>query len=332
MRPTFCITVGNDEWKSVGDRSPCHEPLSPFDSLNYIRINPDPRLARCVVEIFPPPFPSADCFHRTLVDTLVRAGRGGGGGGGEGFDKCPGGGRRTREGSGNGWKRILARSRTNRYIAYIVLLRMWYHGNYDEFFSKVIRAFRIHPPLPLPRVLLRRTKGVKPVINGTSRNRIGFTSLHLLVSWTNIYIYPETFFNVRQFWPVLFIRTALLTFRVSLSFRHFHVVKINTIIYDLQEGMKCFRIRIEDFRRFRRSFVHSSGMMESRERESVTRDESRWLSRWKFQSNNRYPAIRIGECNSGWSVPFDHVRDRCSLPPLEFKDWNVAIYQLSSLL
>lgn len=148
----------------------------------------------------------------------------------------------------------------------------------------------------------------------------------------NKYIYPETSFNVRQFWPVLFIRTALLTFRVSLSFRHFHVVKINTIIYDLQEGMKCFRIRIEDFRRFRRSFVHSSGMMESRERESVTRDESRWLSRWKFQSNNRYPAIRIGECNSGWSVPFDHVRDRCSLPPLEFKDWNVAIYQLSSLL
>lgn len=57
-----------------------------------------------------------------------------------------------------------------------------YHGNYDEFFSKLIRAFRIHPPLPLPRVLLRRTKGVKPVINGTSRNRIGFTSLHLLVS------------------------------------------------------------------------------------------------------------------------------------------------------
>lgn len=55
-----------------------------------------------------------------------------------------------------------------------------YHGNYDEFFSNVIRAFRIHPPLP--RVLLHRTKGVKPVINGTSRNRIGFTSLHLLVS------------------------------------------------------------------------------------------------------------------------------------------------------
>lgn len=147
----------------------------------------------------------------------------------------------------------------------------------------------------------------------------------------NKYIYPETSFNVRQFWPVLFIRTALLTFRVSLSFRHFHVVKINTIIYDLQEGMKCFRIRIEDFRRFRRSFVHSSGMMESRERESVTGDESRWLSRWKFRSNNRYPAIRIGECNSGWSVPFDHVRDRCSpLSSLRIEMWQYINCPLSS--
>lgn len=113
MRPTFCITLGNDEWKSVGDRSPCHEPLSPFDSLNYIRINPDPRLAieRDALSKFflllpPPPIVSAGIElssirlfgigqeeeeeeERVLINVLGRG--------------------RTREGSGNGWKRILAK-------------------------------------------------------------------------------------------------------------------------------------------------------------------------------------------------------------------------------
>lgn len=71
------VSLLDDEWRSVGDRSPCHEPLSPFDSLNYIRINPDrARFERC--RNF-----STRPAHRTLVDTLVRgAGRGGGGGGG----------------------------------------------------------------------------------------------------------------------------------------------------------------------------------------------------------------------------------------------------------
>lgn len=70
------VSLLDDEWKSVGDRSPCHEPLSPFDSLNYIRINPDrARFERCRN------FSTRRPADRTLVDTLVRH-RGGGGGGG----------------------------------------------------------------------------------------------------------------------------------------------------------------------------------------------------------------------------------------------------------
>lgn len=151
MRPTFYITLGNDEWKSVGDRSPCHEPLSPFDSLNYIRINPDPRLPieRDALSKFFLPHPFADCFHRdrTLVDTLVPAGGGGGGvRGGEGFDKCPGGEEDTR-GFRKRVKTDSGETRTNRYRIYRFVADA-HHGNYDEFFPKVIRTFRIHPFLP----------------------------------------------------------------------------------------------------------------------------------------------------------------------------------------
>lgn len=139
------------------------------------------------------PIPSSDCFHRdrTLVDTLVPAGGGGGGvRGGEGFDKCPGGGgghERVQETGENGFWR-----NQNQPISHISFRcgcasrKLWWifsKGNthvQDSSLSSV--------PLHLSRVLLRRMRRGQ-VINGTSRSRIGFTSLHLLVSWTNIYAF-----------------------------------------------------------------------------------------------------------------------------------------------
>lgn len=46
-------------------------------------------------------------------------------------------------------------------------------------------------------------------------------------------------------------------------------------------------------------FDPSGDGMTGKSRKRIGREMNRWLSRWKFRSNNRYPAIRIGGCNSG---------------------------------
>lgn len=176
-------------------------------------------------------------------------------------------------------------------------------------------------PLHLSRVLLRRMRRGQ-VINGTSRSRIGFTSLHLLVSWTNICIrrkHPSTFDSSDQFY--LFGR-VLLIFGYRFRFDIFTRIKLTDIS---KKSKKCFRIKIEDFSFFRRFFHDAKVAKENR-----LGDESRWLSRWKFPSNNRYPAIRIGECDSGWSVPFDHVRD--PIPSLRIEMWQYINCPRVSLL
>lgn len=131
--------------------------------------------------------------------------------------------------------------------------------------------------------------------------------------------HPSTFDSSDQFY--LFGR-VLLIFGYRFRFDIFTRIKLTDIS---KKSKKCFRIKIEDFSFFRRFFHDAKVAKENR-----LGDESRWLSRWKFPSNNRYPAIRIGECDSGWSVPFDHVRD--PIPSLRIEMWQYINCPRVSLL